>query len=418
MTVDLHRALGTLADGGPHRTAPTDQLLARVHRRRAARAATTGAVSMGTVAAVAIGAVALNGRGPDDGPATVGATDTPTDDPGTVPPAPGRGNTVTAAAFNCGDSAPATFVSELAGVSLDVDLPDAWTEGDVFTLPGQVDATGDAEALSPPAVIVALMSEGRVRASGGTILDHENDGRLALGTPFAAEIIIEPCGDERLPAGEYTAVASLLYDVDDGRGGMLQVSAPITVTQWTADAAEEAAAEAAVADVIAASQAGTGGSTPGTCGSNLAPGAFEDELLRPVLSMTAMPQNPRPRAFYGHSLVENIGEQTFTIQDSTDEVAIVLTRDGVVVATGGPVAPGGETDPHDVAPGSSVGLATAHWFDVCGLPGSAAPDVPLPAGDYQAWVVLTTTVTEVEGPAAGTSREVTVVSDPVDVTYH
>ena len=34
MNVDLHRALGALADGGERRTARTDQLLARVHRQR------------------------------------------------------------------------------------------------------------------------------------------------------------------------------------------------------------------------------------------------------------------------------------------------------------------------------------------------------------------------------------------------
>lgn len=405
MNVDLHRALGALADGGPHRTAPTDQLLARVHRRRAARAATTGAVSMGAVAAVAIGAVALNGRAPSTAPGTTVPTT------GTyVPDGP---------ALNCGDWGPDGPIAEASGLRWQADVPRSWAEGEPLVLSAQMDATEEGISLTTATVHVALLSDGVVRATAGAWVETTREGRVEFGTPFVTELIVEACGDERLPAGEYTAIATLLYDVeDDARSGMLQVSAPITVTQWTAGAAAEAAAEAAVADILAASRAGAGGSTPGTCGSSLAPGAFEDELLRPVLSMTPMPQNPRPQAFYGHSSVENIGVQTVTIQASAEEVAIVLTRDGVVVATGGTVSPGVRADPLDVAPGSGVGLATVSWFDVCGLPGSPAPDVPLPAGDYQAWVVLTTTVTEADGTAAGTSREVTVVSDPVAVTYH
>lgn len=418
MNVDLHRALSTLADGGPRRAAPTNDLLTRVRRRRTARAVATAAVSMGTVAAVAIGAMALSGRAPTDArPAITGATRTPTGDPHTTSPTPGQEPIPQGGALNCGDSAPETFVGEVDGVGLDVDLPSTWMEDDALSFPGQVDATGDAEALIAHGLVVALMSEGTVRASGGTTLNvpPAGDGRLAVGTPFVAEILLEPCGGQRLPAGEYTAVATLFYQVDDGREGTLQVTAPITVVAWTVDTAAEAAAEAAVANIIAASPAGAGGE-PGTCGSTLAPGAFQDTTLRTELSMTAMPQHARPQSFYPHSSVENIGSQT--VEYVVRGVDIVLTRGGVVVAAAMPPNTGGlSLDPNLIEPGSSWGLAGAAWFEVCALPGAQTPDVPLPAGDYQAWVVLRATVTDVDGPAAGTTREVTVLSQPVDVTY-
>lgn len=419
MNIDLHDALGTLAESGARRTAPTEQLLARVHRRRTARAVTTGAVSMGTVAAVALGAVALDGRGPATGVATAGATTTepttePSFEPSTSEPPPGTEPTVTGDGLNCGSWAPDTLVAEVGGVGLDVQLPATWREGDPFVLSGQVDAT-DATELANQGVIVSLMSGGTVKASGGTTVNLATEGgRLTVGTPFLAELVLEPCGDERLPAGEYTAIASMLYDVGDGRSGLLQVGAPIVVTEWTSEPADEAAAQAAVAAIIAAAHTGSGGA-PGTCGSTLVPGALEDSAVRVGLSMTPRPERPRPQHFYGHSTVDNVGPQL--VESLTSDALIVLTRDGVVVATGeAPGRPAG-SDPIQIEPGSSWGLTTAEWFEVCGLPGGAAPEVRLPAGDYQAWAVLSASVTDLDGPAAGTTRDVTVVSAPVDVTY-
>ena len=176
MNVDLHRALGTLADGGERRTAPTDHLLARVHRRRAARAAATGAVRLGTVAAVAIGAVALNGRTPaNDDPPPVGGTESPTALP-TFEPPPGTEPVPTGDALNCGSWAPEPLIAEVGGVSLDVEIPDTWREGDIFVLPGQVDATGGAVELTQHSVMVALLSDGTVRASGGAVVNLATEG--------------------------------------------------------------------------------------------------------------------------------------------------------------------------------------------------------------------------------------------------
>lgn len=53
--VDLHRTLATMAEDGPRRAAPTGRLLARVHRRRAARAMTTSAVGVAAAGALAMG---------------------------------------------------------------------------------------------------------------------------------------------------------------------------------------------------------------------------------------------------------------------------------------------------------------------------------------------------------------------------
>ena len=372
---------------------------------------------MGAVAAVAIGAVALNGRTPATDPTTVGGTGTPTADPLTVSPTPGTDPIPVGGAMNCGDGAPETLLPEVGGVSLGVELPNTWREGDVFVLPGQVDASGGAAELTGHAVIVALLADGTVQASGGAVLNlATGDGRLPVGTPFVAELILEPCGNERLPAGEYTAVASMLYEVDDGRSGILQVGGPITVTEWTADPAAEAAAEAAVAEILAATQRGVSG-PPGTCGTTITPGAFADDSLRVGLSMTYRPERPRPQSFYGHAFMDNIGSHTVATRPRPEGTAIVLTRDGVVVAIGTRVTPWIDSGPLTAEPGSGWGLTTAESFAVCALPGSNAPDVPLPAGDYQGWAVLTAGLTDLDGPVAGTTREVTVVSEPVDVTY-
>ena len=179
---------------------------------------------------------------------------------------------------------------------------------------------------------------------------------------------------------------------------------------------QSTAAEAAVAEILAASQSGVTGA-PGTCGTAIAAGELEDDTLQVGLSMTYRPESPRPQSFYGHSFFDNVGAQAVAIQPRAEGTGIVLTRDGVVVAIGTRVAPGTDPGPLETRPGSGWGVTTAESFAVCALPGSDAPDVPLPAGDYQVWAVLKATVTDQDGPAAGTTREVTVVSEPVGVSY-
>lgn len=70
MSLDLHDALADMAvQGSDPREAPTSRLVGRVHRRRAARTATTSAVGAAAVSAVAFGVVTvLNQSGPTTGP--------------------------------------------------------------------------------------------------------------------------------------------------------------------------------------------------------------------------------------------------------------------------------------------------------------------------------------------------------------
>lgn len=404
MNIDLHSTLGALADGGERRTAPTEELLARVHRRRAARAATTGAVAIGTVAAVAVGAVALSGR------------PTTRHDPA-VEPGPSTTYVPDGSGFTCGGFAPRDAITEASGIRWDADLPNTWLEGDLLPVTARLERTDDTARLTSASMMVALLSDGRVVAIGGVPVDAGTDGLAPFAAPVTVGALVEPCGDDRLAPGEYTLVATLLYDFDDARSGDLQVSAPLTVTAWPTSDGLEAEREAAVADILAAA-ADTVARAPGTCASSIAPTPVGDAPIRADVTMTYDARFPRPQSYVGHGGIENVGAGPLTVDALPDGSRMVLTRDGVVVGVGERASWQGALTGMAMGPGESWGLWPVQTLHVCDLEGAGASQTDLPADDYEAWYVVTADVTAQDGAAAGTPQRVTVISEPLDVTLH
>ncbi|GEN80082.1 hypothetical protein [Actinotalea fermentans] len=295
MSIDLQHSLADLA-GSVHDDALTARLTAqvgpmvgRIRRRRAARTAAVGSLSMGTVAAMAVGAVALANRG--DGPTPGPATQAP------EPPAPVAHD---GEALECGDAVPDALVSDDA-LALAGETPTTVPYGgDLMTTlrwwaPGAEEVTyAEARidlAVAQDGVVVGVASdEWPVEPPASeTPLSSTETGTLGA---FASRLPVAACGgDTPLDPGDYQVVATVTLTSGDGETWRASTGprglSIGSVEDAVAAAPAQAEAEAAVQEIIDASTQVSATQPFGTCGT-VVPERGADEPL-PESSSTSTP---------------------------------------------------------------------------------------------------------------------------------
>ncbi len=428
MSIDLQHTLADLA-GSVHDDALTTRLTAqvgpmvgRIRRRRAARAAAVGSVSMGTVAAMAVGAVALANRHDAD-PAPGPASEAP------APPTPVAHD---GEPLECADALPDQLVSDDA-LAVAGEVPAVTAYGSDLMTTLRWWAPGDEPVTYAQARIdMALARDGVV--VGVTGQDSPSDvsvqevtlGSTETGTvgAFASQLIVDPCGgDTPLDGGEYQVVATIT--LTSGAGDTWRASAgpwPLTIEPPSVDgevgAGEaEAQGEAAVQDIIAAAPQVSAEHPVGTCGT-IVPTDVEDGPLALELDLddgTGMLYAPGD-AIDAVTILTPAGGRPSVVADLPDTGAtVVLVRDGVVVGRGAQSEDGAST--FEVTESAQVFYGTGE-VQLCSLPGADAPSVDLPPGLYEAYAVMPATlqqVTEADGTTRAATDAIVVRSRPVDV---
>lgn len=406
LSVDLHGSLDDLArsvhdDELTRRlTAQVRPMVGRVRRRRAARATAVGAVSMGTVAAMTVGAVALANRG--GGSSVIPpATDAPTEQGydatcgQTLPPLPEQPDD---ALHLVGEAGPVAAYGE----PVPLRLTTIW-------------GLSALEARTSPVEVAVVDADGVVVATGTA--DAETVGVMAGIDPAAdAAVELAACGgDTPLPAGDYRLVATVTFELSDGTVRTVVSDAlPFTVTDGTApgDDVQVEAAEA-VADILAGSYEADAERPFGTCGSRVPTG--DERILTIDLELPAGPYAPGALV-EGDSWVRPTGDDTVLANGPAVASMVVLVRDGVVVA-GGPFA-SEHVSLTTYTAANPYPLPARGLVQLCSLPGADAPELPLPAGTYQAYAVIDVALKEVQHPdgtAESRSETVRVRSEPVEV---
>lgn len=419
MSIDLQHSLADLAGSvyddalAARLTAQVGPMVGRIRRRRAARATAVGAVSMGTVAAMAVGAVALANRGgnPAPGPAT-----------GPV--------THDGEALECGDAVPDTLVSDPA-LALAGETPTTVAHGsDLMTTlrwwaPGKqevryAEARVDVAVAQDGVVVGVASDEWPVDPPASeTPLSHTETGTLGA---FASRLPVEPCdGDTPLDPGDYQVVATVTLTSGDGETWRASTGprglAISSAEDAVAAAAAEAEAEAAVREIIDASPQVNAEQPFGTCGT-VVPEIGADEPMTLELDLdsgTGMQYAPGD-LIDGVAFLLPTGGRTSVLAALPDIGAtVVLTRDGVVVGRGAPLDD--TSSVYDTTPEATVMYGTGEVL-LCSLPGADAPELDLPPGIYQAYAVMPAAlqeITEADGTTHPASDALVLRSQPVDV---
>ncbi len=395
MTIDLERSLGELArsvhddalvdrlDGQVHR------MVTRVRRRRAARQTGTAVLGVGAAAAVAVVGVQAAQQGDRGTPVATSGPD--------------------AAWPACGEAAPeATPERDLvltgtAGPTAAYGAPVPLELFLVNAMSMSVDSYSDAR--------VVVVQHGTV--AGTAVADAGDFGLLPGVDPSATAIDVTPCDGTRLSDGDYAIVATVQLGLADGRT-RTATSEPLPFTiegdPVAADEAfDQAAAEAALADLRAAAVASAEGF--GVCGS-----AVPDEVDAPVeLSFTL---DALERADGVIAVPVGVRASDAVPRDArltAYNPQVVLVVDGVVV---GALERSGPGVVIDLAPDGTGTVEARLSSALCSLPGADAGDAVLPGGVYQAYATFTLTIEET-GPQAADAipwEPVVVRSAPVEVT--
>ncbi len=419
MSIDLQHSLADLAgsvyddDLAARLTSQVGPMVGRIRRRRAARATAVGAVSMGTVAAMAVGAVALANRGGSPAP---GPADEPVTHDGE--------------ALECGDAVPDTLVSDpalaVAGetpttVAYGGDLMTTlrwWapTKQEVRYAEARVDV-----ALAQGGVVVGVASdELPVDPPGGDApLSSTETGTLGA---FASRLPVEACGgDTPLEPGDYQVVATVTLTSGDGDTWRASTGprglAISDAEDAVAAAAAEAEAEAAVQEIVDASSQVSAGQPFGTCGTVVPEiGADEPMSLELDLDSGSGMQYAPGDLIDGVTILLPTGGRTSVVADLPETgPKIVLTRDGVVVGRGEAFVDGSMVI--DTTPDATVIYGTGEVL-LCSLPGADAPELDLPPGIYQAYAVMPVIlheITEADGTTHPANGSLVLRSQPVDV---
>lgn len=386
MTNPLSHALDDASNGPQARryTIPVELVRRRAGRRRAFRRAATAATTLVLVAGTAGAVYAGLSERRANPPVT-----TPTEPPTAIADFPAQ-------FLRCGQAA-GDVLPDVGGLTLRLDEADAtvatdgtWHAVATAELPGASDEQGwvwgtDLTVLRD-GVVVGVQDGAQVpdvadidQWLGGSLYATEPfplTGDVALGLA-SCDQYPSGTGSPNLEPGTYDLVVTQTISYGAPEGGTRQDARTSTRTTVTITDAAGVAAD------------------PTACGSS------DDEL-----ATIADPQsNPAPfevqhqprsapldsaEAFTAQLV--NVGSEAYSI--STTNPTIVFVRDGVVV---GATAIGVRLDSATLGPGESVGLGgfddprgcRTHEADEA----DEADGDPLPAGEYQAWVVVDVHVT-------------------------
>lgn len=392
MSIDLERSLDELARS-VHDDALADRLngqvyrmVAQIKRRRAARYTGTSVIGMSAAAAVVVGGLQLAER---DGTAPV-ATEAP--DPGPAP--------------TCGDPGPAA--TEAADLVLEAQVAEAVPYGSPLPLQLFLFNVLSMSVNGYSQVAISVVQDGVVvgTAEADPVMFGLTDGV----DPAVSELAVTACGgDTPLGDGDYTLVATVHLDLADGTT-RTAVSEPVsfTIAGDPLRSGDENAAQQALDEVLAAAETTT--ESFGTCGS-----LVETTAVPPLALDLAL--DARTYAA-GESFTTQVGVRATDTTPSgvlltANAPQVVLTRDDVVVARG---SVGDDAVPIDLGADGTTTLEMPAGFFLCSLPGADAPEVPLPAGTYEAYATFTLTVDDPTADDEVPWEPVVVRSEPVDVT--
>lgn len=387
-------------------------LTTRVRRRRAVRAGALGTVGALSVAAIAVGGVAVAGR----------MTPAPAP-PATQAPVPDGPSGLT---LNCGDRVaqesirPTDGGMALAALELATGQVPVGSPLDVTVrLENQNDSADGWRTYSwdsQQVVRLAALQDGSVVATGTmTVGAGEYSPGSAMTT--SAPVTLSSCATGAgLPQGGYELVASAILANADGSGLVVlsQGMVPFSVDPPPgAIEANQAAAEEAVAALVADAAPPRVDQLVGACGTVLA--TDPDPLLRLEMTLTGS-------SFAPGALIE--GDAAISTREGLSVLAIgpitavhaVLVRDGVVVGRG-------EYDPEYLdlmtfTDATAYPLPAYANAIVCTGPDVAPTGLGLPPGTYQAYGLYEVAIREVQradGSTEPRSDVVTLVSDPVSV---
>lgn len=428
MTIDLQLSLadlaGTVDDDElvSRLTAQVGPMVSRIRRRRAARTAATGAVSLGTVAAVTAGAFAFVNReaGGDAPPATQG-------------PAPTAAGRHDGAPLACDDVIPQTLTGD-AGLELAGEVPATMYQGEDLMASLRWWAPGERPVrYTRSQVDVAVVQDGVVVAVAtdtGAPGEEVELGSTETGTAgtFASSLPLSSCGGAAGPLdpGRYQVVATVTLTADDGTAWRASAGPwALTLTPaGDADTTAAAEAQAAVQDIIDAAPQVSAEHPFGTCGSSVPPDAAGTgdsptdalELELDLDSGTGLRYAPGDEV-EGITILTPADGRQVVIGDFPEVGAtVVLTRGGVVVGRGADRADA--LAPLEVTPDAVVHYGVGE-VRLCSLPGADAPEIDLPPGFYQAYAVLPARL-HASTDAGGATQDlggadVVVHSPPVDV---
>lgn len=387
-------------------------LTARVRRRRAVRAGTTGALTTLTAAAVVMGGAALA-----DGIGTRGGTPAASD--------PTVAVQVLELTLDCGDRVSLDDIQAVDG-GLAMSVLELATAR--YPAGRPVDVTVRIENLGDPAgddrtyawdaqqvVRLAAVQDGTVVATAALPI---GSGSYAPGTRFTTGATVEltPCAPEAdLPAGDYQLVASAVLANADGSELIALAQGPV---EFTLDPpptpADQAVAEDAVQALLAGSFTQSAGEHEvGACGTTLWAPGYQGLTVQLTLPTTRF----RPgELIEGDAVIAAPTGSAVLGTGPITAVHVVLARDGVVVGRG-------DYDPehrdlmtftaenpyHLPAYGNAI---------VCTTAGTGADPLGLPEGTYQAYGLYEVELEQVRwggDEIEAHTDTVTVISDPVDV---
>lgn len=393
-----------------------DALTARVRRRRAVRAGTTGALTTLTVAAVVAGGAAVA-----DG---LGTRSTPPAGDPTV------AIQVLELTLDCGDRVSLDDTQAVDGglamSALEL-ATDRYPAGRPVDVTVRIENRGDPDGGdrtyawdTQQVVHLAAVQDGTVVATAALPI---GSGSYAPGTRFTTGATVEltPCAPEAdLPSGDYQLVASAVLANADGSELIALAQGPV---EFTLDPppgttpADQAAAEDAVQALLAGSFTQSAGEHEvGTCGTHLWTPGYQGLAMQLTLPTTTV----RPgELIEGDAVIAPPTGSTVLGTGPITAVHVVLARDGVVVGRG-------DYDPEHrdqmtftaenpyrlPAYGNAIVCTTAGT-----TAGTGTAPLGLPEGTYQAYGLYEVELEQVRwgDEVEAHTDTVTVISDPVDV---
>ncbi|NCT92156.1 hypothetical protein GXB85_14515 [Cellulomonas sp. APG4] len=411
MSFDLEHELARLA-GTVHDDAVADRMsgqvrtmVSRIRRRRAARHTAQGAIGLGAATAVVVGGMQLGG-----GRLTPPAAPTPD---------------LTRQPLECGAPLPAPPEQEW-GVQTEATLREVVVTDDGAAVTGDLTFSGlpeGAELVGVPTLVVTR--DGTVVGASGEV------GSFAGATTFTFRQMLVSCEDGApLPAGEYELEARQLVRGPDGevtevRPGPWAVQAPrMDVPDDGAEAdlgeagsgrtAEEQEALLTRNEMLSFPQENPDGLMP-LCG---APAELGDGTAPLVLDPPDLDLGEAGQTATGTAVVRTRGDASVIANASGAGARLVLMKDGIVV--GYQFLDAEDTTLLDLGPGEEREVPLHLTRQLCGTgEGGTGAALPLPRDTYEAVVALDVILKEVTEPGAepdGSTRPLTVVSEPVEIT--
>lgn len=413
MSFDLEHELARLA-GTVHDDAVADRMsgqvrtmVSRIRRRRAARHTAQGAIGLGAATAVVVGGMQLGG------------------DRTTPPAAPSPD--ASGEALTCGAPLPARGNQEW-GVVTELALSEVIVTDDGGQLIGDLVFSGlpeGAELIGAPSVVVAR---------DGVVVGEPGEIPASSGSAFTFRQALTSCEDgEPLPAGEYELEVVQLLRGPDGevttlRPGPWPAHAPeMDVSEDGAArldedlrrteverAAEEQDALMTRNEMLSAPRENPDGLMP-LCG---APAELGDGTAPLVLDPPDLDLGAAGQTATGTAVVRTRGDASVIANASGAGARLVLMKDGIVV--GYQFLDAEDTSVLELGPGEEREVPMHLTRQLCGTgEGGTGPALPLPRDTYEAVVTLDVILKEVTEPGAepdDSTRALTVVSEPVEVT--